>query len=778
MKKLVMFTLLLLCSFCLVAQVNPLPDYWKRYSDMKDIMDSLATNYPELIMIEELGRSTAEDIPIWGVRISNNAQQRLDRPRILMLANIHAEEIIGMEICIRLMIDMVTQSEELPYRRWMNELETWIVPSMNPEGLNVVMQGLDVTFRKNKRINDPSVIPPFPYENGPWGYVNGVDLNRNWDWNWVHGDTLLAPSASETYDYYRGSAPFSESENIAIRDFALREQFLYAITWHSSRSGNLAETLYTPYNFQDLRPAPDWAINNDIGTNVAQRINKFQSGSSYSAAPSKGRKGDQNIWFYAKTGTVMFLIECGTSLIQPSEAALNSIISSCNNGMYWLFNRATRTGFDQDSISRSMLSVTVTDSLTGSPLSAEIVLHGYESDAVSPRISNSEHGRYWRPVFPGSYSFTVRKKGYEPKTLTGVNVFVSSWASRAVQLKPLHPVAIDLHIKANGTAVNHAFVSISDPQGDDEYEVTNGHIVINTFVGNRTLTIITENGTPFRQNFDFSFSREMTIDVGTANVLLSEDFMGDMSSWEINGPWIIVDFNRYGNNFDKRFLATNWGGYGFYEPGADVWVVTENPIQVPNDLETWLLLEQWLYTEWEHDYVTVAVSQDKEVWEVIYEKAGRYDSWHYNLIDLQPFHGQSIYVRFRLVDDTTDNSNLLELTDPGWYINSVKVLTGTTVADVDIIPEPTPLALYQNYPNPFNPETRISFSISDTRFQKAQIDIYNIRGQRVERIPILPADVRNSYVIWNPDKLASGIYLYRLSVDGKSLPPKKAVLLK
>jgi len=777
MKKILFVLILLLLNTIVYTQ--QMPDYWTRYDQIKATMDTLALEYPNFIMIEELGRSDTEDYPIWGVRVSNSAHERQDRPRLLMIANIHAEEVIGMEICMKLMRDMVRRSTEMPYQRWMNELETWIVPSMNPEGLNVVMNGWDRYYRKNKKINDSTINPPFPFDQAPYGYLNGVDLNRNWDWNWVHGDSLGSTNGWELYDYYRGAYPFSEGENRAIRDLAYREKFTYAITWHSSRTGNLSEKIYTPYNFQNIRPAPDWTVNNSIGQNVAQRIITQSGIGTYSAFPATARKGDQNVWFYAETGTIMLLIECGTSNIQPTQNILNNVINQCNNGMYWMFNRATSSGFAQDQIQRSMLTVVVTDSLSGHPLEAEIIVHGRESEAVKPRMSNIEHGRYWRPLLPGNISFTVRKKGYEPKTIQSVNILASGWTSRSVQLKPLPSISISLFIKSNGTLVNNAHVSISDEVSTEEYIVQNGHIIINAYTGVRTLTIITENGVPYKQDLNLSNSITLTIDVSTASVLFHDDFLSDLSNWEIeSGPWTIVDYSRHGNSFNKKFLADNWGGNGFYAAGVDAKIISSNSIIIPNQQETWLLLDQWIYTEWEHDYVSISVSTDRVEWIDLYQKAGRYDFWHYNLVDLSEFQGQSIYIRLRLLDDTTNNSAIPELVDPGWYINSIKILSGNTTDNKEIILDPLPLAISQNYPNPFNPETRIDFNISDINFKNAYIDIFNIKGQRVDRLLITHSDAKRSFVTWKADNLSSGIYFYRLRVDGRMLSPRKAVLLK
>jgi hypothetical protein len=83
--------------------------------------------------------------------------------------------------------------------------------------------------------------------------------------------------------------------------------------------------------------------------------------------------------------------------------------------------------------------------------------------------------------------------------------------------------------------------------------------------------------------------------------------------------------------------------------------------------------------------------------------------------------------------------------------------------------------LRQNYPNPFNPSTTISYSIA--RAADMVLEIYNIAGQRVDRIALgyhQPGSYAYTYLAGG---LASGIYSYRLSGDGVS-QSKSMVLVK
>lgn len=111
--------------------------------------------------------------------------------------------------------------------------------------------------------------------------------------------------------------------------------------------------------------------------------------------------------------------------------------------------------------------------------------------------------------------------------------------------------------------------------------------------------------------------------------------------------------------------------------------------------------------------------------------------------------------------------------------------------------------LGQNFPNPFNPETRIPFAVGDpptcteSGKHRVTLRIYNLLAQLVA-VPILQGGTGNVAAgqplenvtlscgqftaYWNGNYLntsrevASGIYLYRIEVDGKALVRKMIVM--
>ena len=217
------------------ATLNP---RFHTYQEMLTEVDSLLGLYSDIMMVDTIGYSQEEDIPIIAVKISDSVQLEEDEPSVLYVGQVHAEEVLGNEIVMRLMDDILSGYPGYPERYWVERSEIWIVPSANPEGLSVVMEytqdTLDYAFRKNKRDNIGDGI--FRYVLGRGGDTSGVDINRNFDINWDRGDTLFHPGSYEIYDYYRGPAPFSEGETRALRDLAYEIQPVFSIIYHSSRT--------------------------------------------------------------------------------------------------------------------------------------------------------------------------------------------------------------------------------------------------------------------------------------------------------------------------------------------------------------------------------------------------------------------------------------------------------------------------------------------------------------------------------------------------------------
>jgi hypothetical protein len=107
------------------------------------------------------------------------------------------------------------------------------------------------------------------------------------------------------------------------------------------------------------------------------------------------------------------------------------------------------------------------------------------------------------------------------------------------------------------------------------------------------------------------------------------------------------------------------------------------------------------------------------------------------------------------------------------------VIDGDTFGIITALKEdiqlPQGFYLSQNFPNPFNPLTKIQYGLDSRQF--VSLKIYDLLGNEVV---ILVDEEKSAGIyeaVFDGSRLASGIYIYRLSTD-KKIISKKMVLLK
>ena len=118
------------------------------------------------------------------------------------------------------------------------------------------------------------------------------------------------------------------------------------------------------------------------------------------------------------------------------------------------------------------------------------------------------------------------------------------------------------------------------------------------------------------------------------------------------------------------------------------------------------------------------------------------------------------------------------ITSSGFTDIFVAKLNSTLSAENEISPTEIQLS---NYPNPFNPSTKIHYSIKEK--SNVRIDVCNIKGQLVKSLINGQQGAGDHSVIWNSkddngNKVSSGIYFYKLNVNGEEKAVRKCILLK
>ena len=127
------------------------------------------------------------------------------------------------------------------------------------------------------------------------------------------------------------------------------------------------------------------------------------------------------------------------------------------------------------------------------------------------------------------------------------------------------------------------------------------------------------------------------------------------------------------------------------------------------------------------------------------------------------------------VDETTNGTNDIWNID-GATNNGYPFLSWQTTGIETFQATPSRISLEQNYPNPFNPETTISYSLMNNA--QVNLKVFDIAGRKVCNLVDQKQNRGSHEVKFDASMLTSGIYFYRLSIDGQAVENRKMMLLK
>ena len=258
--------------------------------------------------------------------------------------------------------------------KFIDTQEIYVIPTINPDGLNRYVDLDDHWLRKNLRpfdddgdglfdedtwedVNLDGKISSFDvydkvgedlfysytfYEgidNDGDGKINEdpiglTDLNRNYDMFWRDG---VGWSPETTSQVYPGSAPFSEPETQAFRDFALKHKFAMAYSLHSGINATF---------FAD-NPTGGWAEPNlyyDMVQDYSEILPpSFNQGIYYNSktpkpvAATSALAGGWDNWMYHSRGSIApitFELYRNASSVSPSAETV-IIDNSTHRIMEW-----------------------------------------------------------------------------------------------------------------------------------------------------------------------------------------------------------------------------------------------------------------------------------------------------------------------------------------------------------------------------------------------------------------------------------------------------------
>jgi hypothetical protein len=242
--------------------------------ELDEEIEMIHSSVPELVDLEVIGESY-EGRNISCLRITNELNS-VQKAKTLVVAQHHGREQITVELALRFMLYLLNNyGDDATITEYIDTQEIFVIPTLNPDALEIVVNQGNHWLRKNLRPYDndedglfgeddiedtdgdgwisnflvyekdyESEVPDINDYDWEWyegidndgdGLVNEdevglVDLNRNYPtfWDDAEGDLLI----HET-QVYHGTSPFSELETQAFRDFVLNHRFAMAYSLHS-----------------------------------------------------------------------------------------------------------------------------------------------------------------------------------------------------------------------------------------------------------------------------------------------------------------------------------------------------------------------------------------------------------------------------------------------------------------------------------------------------------------------------------------------------------------
>lgn len=285
-------------------------DDFKTLDQIYEHVYDLADLQPDLVTVSVIGVSL-EGRPILGIEIGSG-----DKPTVSIEGVQHAREWLVSMVPVCVLDRIVRDLDTDPFvQAALANANLSIVPIVNPDGYAFTWTD-ERYWRKNLR-------PPL-----------GVDLNRNWSEAWGNG---IGSSDDPVDETYRGTAPFSEPESAAVRDFLETRPVAALIDFHTYGGVVASSWAYTNDPPADLPRLRAWG---DALTEQLNATNGYYYKSLHSAEANEVlgfAAGTQADWAHAQFGIPAFLFELrpswedeqGGDFLVPPE----SIVPTCEEAV-------------------------------------------------------------------------------------------------------------------------------------------------------------------------------------------------------------------------------------------------------------------------------------------------------------------------------------------------------------------------------------------------------------------------------------------------------------
>ncbi|CAN3361200.1 inactive metallocarboxypeptidase Ecm14p [Diutina catenulata] len=228
-------------------------------------LDMLQESYPEVLAIEELGKS-AEGRPLRLIHFSVPTEDidHADKETIVVTGGTHAREWIGTSSVLYTLYSLVDEWVADPKSKRVTELNYIFIPVVNPDGYEYTWTH-DRLWRKNRQ----STSHPNCY---------GVDIDHSYDYHWTKSSDW--PCGDE----YSGEEPFEAAESRLWSEYLNATNEQHHIAGYIDLHSYSQEVLY-PYAYSCSEQPRDEENLVELAYGISKTI-RLRSGAYYSVLPA------------------------------------------------------------------------------------------------------------------------------------------------------------------------------------------------------------------------------------------------------------------------------------------------------------------------------------------------------------------------------------------------------------------------------------------------------------------------------------------------------------
>ena len=342
-------------------------DTYPTYETYVSMMNDFETNYPALCEIVDVG-NTNDGRDLLFAKISDNVATAEDEPEFMYTATIHGDETAGYVLMLRLIDYLLTNYGTDPrITNLVDNVEIWINPLSNPDG---TYAGGNSSVSGATR-----------------GNANGIDMNRNY-------------RDPEDGDHPDGNA--WQMETIAMMDLAEAQNFVLSVNFHGGE-----EVVNYPWDtWATLHADDDWY--QEISRTYADTVH-VHSPTGYMDGYDNGITNGYE-WYSISGGRQDYMNYFQGCREVTIELSSTKLLPESELENHWNYNRQSFLLYMEECLYG--VRGIVTDE-NDAPLEATISIVGYDNNN-SEVVNDPTIGNYHRMLYTGTYDFTFTASGYDP----------------------------------------------------------------------------------------------------------------------------------------------------------------------------------------------------------------------------------------------------------------------------------------------------------------------------------------------------------------------------